>query len=362
MSKGRVLVAMSGGLDSSLAAVLMKEEGYEVIGVTIKSGDYSDSSYIKSESLCCNLDSINDARAISVSEGFPHYVIDMTSDFEKNIILDFINEYLKGRTPNPCVKCNKVIKSEALLKIADQLDCEYLATGHYAKIRLENNRYIISKGIDESKDQSYVLWGLKQENLRRTLFPLGNYFKNEIKELAKNKGFHNIIKKKESSEICFIPDNDYRAYLSSKVPGLKDKYKGGHFITEDGSMLGSHEGFPFYTIGQRKGLKIAVGEPLYVKEIRSDANEIVLTKKNSLKKNEITISNCNFVKYENINNLLDKQLTTKIRYHDKGTLSTFQIDGDNIKIKFEEDVFAISPGQSAVFYEGDDLVGGGIII
>jgi tRNA-uridine 2-sulfurtransferase len=358
----RVLVAMSGGIDSSLAAVLLKEQGYEVIGVTIKSGDYSDSSYIKSETLCCNYDSINDARAIAVKEGFPHYVVDMTAEFESKIILDFINEYLAGRTPNPCVRCNPLIKSSALLKIADRLECEYIATGHYAKIRHEDNRYLISKGADESKDQSYVLWGLKQENLKRTLFPIGDYYKDEIKKLAEEKGFLNLINKRESYEICFIPDNDYRGYLQSKVPGLKDKYKGGNFITEEGKILGKHEGYPFYTIGQRKGLQVAVGEPLYVKEIHPESNEIVLAKKDSLRKNELTVNNYNLIKYELHELKQITQVTTKIRYHDKGTKSELRIENGELRVIFEEGVFAVTPGQSAVFYEGDDLVGGGIIV
>ncbi len=360
--KGRVLVAMSGGIDSSLAAVLLKEEGFEIVGITIKTGDYSDTSYIKNEALCCNYDSINIARAIAVKESFPHYVVDMTVEFGKQIITDFINEYLQGRTPNPCVRCNPIIKSTALIKLADQLDCEFIATGHYANIRFENGRYLISKGADETKDQSYVLWGLSQENLKRTMFPLGKFKKNEIKQLASEKGFDSLfINKRESFEICFIPDNDYRGFLKSKVPGLKEKYENGNFVDVDGKILGKHKGYPFYTIGQRKGLEIAVGEPLYVKEIQRETNTVVLARRDSLNNAEMFVSDYNGIKYSSIP--VDVRLTTKVRYHDKGTLSTIKADNNQqiLKVIFDEDVFAITPGQSAVFYEGDDLVGGGII-
>ena len=351
---------MSGGIDSSLAAVLLKEQGYDIVGITIKTGDYTNSSYVKNEALCCNYDSINEARAIAVRESFPHYVMDMTSDFEREIIFDFINEYLSGKTPNPCVRCNPIIKSSALLKIADQLDCEFIATGHYANIRFENDRYVISKGVDENKDQSYVLWGLSQENLKRTIFPLGKYRKEEIRELALQKGFHNLLKKKESYEICFIPDNDYREFLCKKVPDLRNKYKGGNFIDEDGKILGTHNGYPFYTIGQRKGLQIAVGEPLYVKEIIVETNTVVLAKKDSLYRIEMMVTDFNAVKYDKIPT--DAEIITKVRYHDKGTLSNAVIENNVLNIKFKENVFAITPGQSAVFYENDDVIGGGIII
>src|SRR5688572_15414819 len=204
--KGRVLMAMSGGIDSSVAAVMLHEQGYEVIGLTMKTWDYASAGGSKKETGCCSLDSINDARAIAVAKGFPHYIIDIREEFGNHVIDNFVDEYLAGRTPNPCVMCNTHIKWEALLKRADMLDCEYIATGHYAQVREENGRYIVSKGLDESKDQSYVLWGLSQESLKRTLFPLGKYRKADIKQMAIDSGYEELAKKSESYEICFVPD------------------------------------------------------------------------------------------------------------------------------------------------------------
>ena len=257
--KGRVLVAMSGGIDSSMAALFLHEQGYEVIGITMKTWDYASAGGSKKETGCCSLDSINDARAISVRYGFPHYVLDLRQEFGDSIINNFVDEYLAGRTPNPCVLCNTYIKWDALLRRADQLECEFIATGHYARIRHENGRYILSKGLDETKDQSYVLWGLTQESLKRTIFPLANLTKKEVRKMAVEKGFAELANKSESYEICFIPDNDYRGFLRRKVADIDTRAGEGDFVTTDGTVIGKHKGYPFYTIGQRKGLEIAVG-------------------------------------------------------------------------------------------------------
>jgi tRNA-specific 2-thiouridylase len=283
-SKGRILVAMSGGIDSSIAALLLHEEGYEVVGITMKTWDYTSSGASKKETGCCSLDSINDARSIAVDNGFHHIILDIRDEFGDYIIDNFVDEYLAGRTPNPCVLCNTHIKWEALLKRADQLNCEFIATGHYANVRLENNRYVISKGLDEAKDQSYVLWGLSQESLKRTKFPLGKFHKSAIKKMAIDRGLVDLANKSESYEICFVPDNDYRAFLKHKVAGLEEKVKDGNFMSTDGKILGKHKGYPFYTIGQRKGLEIAVGEPLFVTEIIPEINTVVLGKKEDLEK------------------------------------------------------------------------------
>lgn len=357
--KGRVLVAMSGGVDSSIAALLLKEQGYEVIGITMKTWDYGSSCVTPKETGCCSLDSINDARALAVKLGFPHYVIDFKKEFENKIISNFIEEYIAGRTPNPCVLCNKLIKWNDLLAKADTLDCEYIATGHYAKLMFENDRYFLRKGIDDSKDQTYVLWGLSQENLKRTIFPLGDMLKSDIKEMAKEAGFDFLAKKSESYEICFIPDNDYRKFLKNRIPELEDKLNGGDFLDKQGKVLGKHNGYPFYTIGQRKGLVIAVGTPLYVNKIDAVANTVTLGGREELMSDELTVSDFNLMKYEHINGL--KDITTKIRYKDKGAFSTLNEENNKIFIKFVEKVSAITSGQSAVFYEGNDLIGGGII-
>lgn len=360
MSKlGRVLVAMSGGVDSSVAAVMLHEQGYEVIGITMKTWDYASSGSSSKETGCCSLDSINDARALAVSYGFPHYILDIREEFGNFVIDNFVEEYLAGRTPNPCVLCNTHIKWEALIKRANHLDCEFIATGHYANIREENNRKIISKGKDESKDQSYVLWGVSQANLSRTMLPLGKFHKSEIKQMAIDMGQVALAAKSESYEICFVPDNDYRAFLNKKVPGLAQQVAGGNFVLQDGTVLGQHKGYPFYTVGQRKGLEIALGEPMFVLDIQPNKNEVVLGKIGELEKQEAIVRGFNLVKYENILTPIDS--LTKIRYKDKGTLSSIVQEADYMKVDFYSPVSGLAPGQSAVFYEGNDLIGGGII-
>ena len=287
--KGRVLMAMSGGIDSSVSAILLHEQGYEVIGMTMKTWDYASSGGSKKETGCCSLDSINDARAIAVEKGFPHYIIDIREEFGNHVIDNFVDEYLAGRTPNPCVMCNTHIKWEALLKRADMLDCEFIATGHYANVRKENGRYVVSKGADDWKDQSYVLWGVSQECLSRTMFPVGAYRKPEIRQMAVDMGFTELAKKNESYEICFIPDNDYRSFLKRNVPGIEEKLADGNFVGTDGRLLGKHNGYPFYTIGQRKGLEIALGEPMYVTEIKPETNTVILGRMEDLKTQEMWV-------------------------------------------------------------------------
>jgi tRNA-specific 2-thiouridylase len=372
MSKhGRILVAMSGGIDSSLAAVMLHEQGYEVIGMTMKTWDYASSGGSKKETGCCSLDSINDARNIAVNLGFPHYILDIRAEFGDAVIDHFTGEYLEGRTPNPCVLCNTHIKWDALLRRADRLDCESIATGHYANIRelndggSANGRFVISRGIDNLKDQSYVLWGVSQESLSRTKLPLGHLRKSEIYAMATERGFTELVTKSESYEICFVPDNDYRGFLKRRVPGLEQQVAGGNFILEDSAtgtrkVVGKHEGYPFYTIGQRKGLGIAFGYPVFVTDIRKDTNEVILGIDKDLFRDGMIVSRLNLQKYTSIEKPLET--VTKVRYKDPGTPAVISQEGDKIEVLFEQGVSAIAPGQAAVFYEGDDVVGGGWIM
>jgi tRNA-specific 2-thiouridylase len=361
MSKhGRVLVAMSGGIDSTVTAMMLHEEGYEVIGITMKTWDYANSGGNRKETGCCSLDSINDARQVAVDFGFPHFIIDIREDFGDYVIDNFVDEYLAGRTPNPCVLCNTHIKWNSLLKRADALDCEFIATGHYAIIKELNQRKYITKAVDRNKDQSYVLWGLSQECMQRSRFPLGEYTKPEVRQMAADMGYINLSKKGESYEICFVPDNDYRGFLKRRVDGLEEKVDGGQFINSKGEILGQHQGYPFYTIGQRRGLGLAFGEPMFVTEIRPETNTVVLGPVDELVRNGMTVGQVNLMKYDQIPE--DMEAVTKIRYRDQGTLSRLtQEAGDKVEVEFLANVKGVAPGQSAVFYEGDDVIGGGII-
>ena len=358
--KGKVLVAMSGGIDSTVTALMLNDEGYEVIGITMKTWDYATAGPSKKETGCCNLDSFNDARMAAVQHGFPHFVLDIREEFGDFVIDNFVEEYLAGRTPNPCVMCNTHIKWRALLKRADALGCDFIATGHYGNIHQhENGKYYISKGVDELKDQSYVLWGLQQNLLARTMLPLGKYRKPEIREMAIQYGYPELAKKSESYEICFVPDNDYRGFLKRKVEGLEEKVAGGNFVDKNGKILGNHKGYPFYTIGQRKGLDVTFGKPVYVTAINPDNNTVVLGDEEDLDENKMVVSKLNMMKYDMVTPGMEA--ITKIRYKDKGGLSNLYPDGNTIKVAFYEKAKGVAPGQSAVFYEGNDVIGGGII-
>ena len=351
---------MSGGVDSSVAAILLMEQGYEVIGLTMKTWDYESSGSSKKETGCCSLDSINDARNIAVDLGFHHNILDIRDEFGDFVIDYFTDEYMIGRTPNPCVLCNTHIKWEALLKRADMLNCEFIATGHYAQVHEENGRFVVSKGLDESKDQSYVLWGVTQECLKRTIFPMGEYHKKDIKQMALDRGYKALAEKNESYDICFIPDNDYRGFLKRRVEGLEEKVKGGNFITISGEVVGTHDGYPFYTIGQRK-IGISLGQnPTFVIGINPEDNTVTVGTKEDLKRQEMHIRNVNYLKYDKIED--GKEYVVKVRYKHKGEIATITNDGENLKVLFHNKVEGIAPGQSAAIYEGDDLIAGGFIM
>ena len=359
MVKKRVLVAMSGGIDSSVTAMLLKEKGYDIVGITMKTWDYASACSLKKQIGCCNLDAMQDARQVAATYDFPYMVLDIRQEFGNHVIDHFTSEYLKGRTPNPCILCNTHIKWAALLRRADKLNCDYIATGHYAQVRQEGNRYLLSKGKDPLKDQSYALWGVSQQFLSRTLLPLGAMTKNTIRAMAKERGFDNLVKKSESYEICFIPDNDYRGFLKKRVPGLEKKVQGGDFVLEDGTVVGQHQGYPFYTVGQRRGLNLSLGYPLYVIEIDPQKNRIVVGPLDELSRDGMWVQQLNMIKYPAHSGPIDTN--TKVRYGGPGTPAVIQQEGRQMKVFFGKGVQAIAPGQAAVFYQGDDVIGGGWI-
>ncbi len=356
-----VLVGMSGGVDSSVSAAVLVEQGYNVIGVTIKTYRYEDvGGNIGNESSCCSLDGINDARLVCDKLGIPHYVVDFTEPFDKNVIQYFVDEYLSGRTPNPCVICNRTIKWEEMLKKADLIGAEYIATGHFAQVRNDeqSGRYVVSRGKDANKDQSYAMWTLTQESLSRTIFPLGHLTKPEVRQLAEKFGLR-TASKSESYEICFIPDNDYNRFLKNNVEGLKERVDGGDIVMED-EVIGKHKGFPFYTIGQRKGLGLSTPEPVYVTKIDYKSNTIEVGKHTDLMHTQMIARDVNMIKYSDWGE--GRRVTAKIRYKDDGSEAVVYDGGNNsVKVVFDEPKRAITPGQSVVFYERDDVVGGGTI-
>ncbi|MEL7832505.1 tRNA 2-thiouridine(34) synthase MnmA [Fodinibius sp. Rm-B-1B1-1] len=361
-SKGRVLVAMSGGVDSSVAAVMLKEQGYDVIGITMKTWDYSRvGGKSDKETGCCTLESMNDARQIAVKHGFKHFIVDIRDEFGDWVIDRFVDDYMNGRTPNPCVLCNTHIKWAALLRRADNLGCDYIATGHYANVREENGRYVISKGLDPKKDQSYALWGVEQKHLARTIFPLGGYEKTEIRDMAEEFGLMKVADKPDSYEICFVPDDNYRRFLKDRVDGLEDRVKGGKFVDQNGNIVGEHEGYPFYTIGQRRGLDLALGKRVYVTDINPETNVITIGEKEDLVATTCKAKNINLSKYGDVPGG-EMEVTGKIRYNDDGVVGQLkQLGDDEIEVTFPTGREAITPGQAVVCYEGDDVIGGGWI-
>ena len=346
---------MSGGVDSSVAAYLLKEQGYDVIGVTMQIWQ-EDKEYEEREGGCCSLSAVDDARRVADKIGIPFYVLNFRDSFKKNVIDYFIDEYMEGKTPNPCIACNKYLKFDELLKKAQGIGADYIATGHYAKIEEHNGRYILVKSDDDKKDQTYALYNMTQEQLAHTLMPCGEYTKDRIREIAKEIGL-DVHNKKDSEEICFISDNNHGKYISEAMPG---KVKQGNFVDKDGNILGKHKGIVYYTIGQRKGLGLAMGRPVFVTDINPLTNEVVVGAEEDIFKTDLICKDINFIAFDNLDKSLE--LKAKIRYSAKPATSTITpLENGKVRVSFKEKQRAITKGQSVVFYLDDLVVGGGII-
>lgn len=350
----KALIAMSGGVDSSVAAWLMKQAGYDCIGVTMKLYDNEDIG-MEQEKTCCSLRDIEDARSVAVKLGIPYYVFNFKADFKEKVIDNFIESYRCGMTPNPCIECNRHLKFSHLQQKARELQCDVVVTGHYARITKDDRGYHLLKGRDSAKDQSYVLYSLTQEQLAHTCFPLGDYTKEEIRRIAEEQGFFNADKK-DSQDICFIPDGDYRRFIEETTG---QKSEPGDFIDKEGNVLGTHKGYYCYTIGQRRGLGISAPQSLYVTEIRPEENQVVLGSNEDLFHRHLTADRFNWM--ESVEP--DEVIRARIRYHQQEKEATVRIlDGGRVEVDFLEPQRAITKGQSVVLYRGDAVVGGGRII
>lgn len=357
--KKRVVIGMSGGVDSSVAAYLLLKEGYDVIGVTMQIWQDKDKEVQEVEGGCCSLSAVEDARRVCDKLGIPFYVMNFKQVFEKTVIDYFVDEYFLGRTPNPCIACNKYVKFDALLERSMALDAEYVATGHYARILYDEGygRYIIKKSATAAKDQTYVLYNLTQDQLKHMLMPLGDYTKEQVRAIARELELR-TANKPESQEICFVEDNDYGRFLSEKRGA---DIKPGYFVDTKGNKLGMHKGIVHYTVGQRKGLGIAFGKPMFVVEIIPDRNLVVLGDESEVFSTVLTADNLNFVAIEDLK--APMKVNAKIRYSAKeAPAEVFPIEDNKVRVVFEQPQRAITPGQAVVFYDGDVLVGGGTII
>lgn len=354
--KKKVVVGMSGGVDSSVAAALLLEQGYEVIGITMQLMDEEFNN--DKEAQCCSLSSVNDARLVCDILGIRYYVLNFKEVFSKKVIRYFIDEYIRARTPNPCIACNKYIKFDEFLKKSKEIGADFIATGHYAKIVFDKayNRYLLKKSNDTRKDQTYVLYNMTQQQLSHTLMPLGDYKKDDIRKIAENLKLP-IFNKSESQEICFIPDNDYGRFIKNNQ---HEKITEGYFKDIKGNILGKHKGIIYYTIGQRKGLGIAFGKPMFVVDINPLDNSVILGEEKEVFKDFLNASEVNIIPFENLDNSMN--VTAKIRYTAKETEAILIPQSKSeISLKFKNPQRAITRGQSVVFYKDDILIGGGII-
>ncbi len=352
----KAIIAMSGGVDSSVAALMTIRAGYECIGATMKLFNNEDIGESREKS-CCSLEDVDDARSVARTLGMPFYVFNFTDSFNEAVIDNFIDDYENGRTPNPCIDCNRYLKFGKMYHRVKEIEYDYVVTGHYARIEKSGGRYLLKKAVDGTKDQSYVLYCMTQDQLAHTLFPLGGYKKSEVREIAKKNGFINA-KKRDSQDICFVQNGSYTDFIKQYTG---KSYPEGDFVDENGNKLGRHKGIIYYTVGQHKGLGIVTDEPMYVKKICPQTNTVVLSNSEGLFTKTLFANNINLISTDNI--YTPMKISAKIRYRQKEQSATVvQTDDDTIKVEFDEPQRAITSGQAVVLYDGDIVVGGGTII
>ena len=355
----KVVVGMSGGVDSSVAAWLLKEQGYDVIGVTMQIWQDEEQQQLEENGGCCGLSAVDDARRVAEKLDIPYYVMNFKQEFKCHVMDYFVEEYLQGHTPNPCIACNRYVKWEALLKRSLEIGADYIATGHYARIdKLPNGRFAIRNSVTAAKDQTYALYNLTQQQLAHTLMPVGEFPKDEIRRMAEAAGLP-VAHKPDSQEICFVPDNDYASFIErqagERVP------RPGNFVTKEGKVLGQHKGITHYTIGQRRGLNLPMGNRVFVTQIRPDTNEVVIGENEDIFTSEVLCDRVNYMAVEDLTE--PRRVLAKIRYNHRGDYCTLHKQPDGrVLCVFEEKVRAATPGQAVVFYEGEYVLGGGTIV
>jgi len=358
MNNKKVIVAMSGGVDSSVTAAILVEKGFEVIGITMRLGSQDSYDQDSTRPACCSIESVEDARRVASQLNIPFYAVNYEAIFREEVVDYFCEEYSSGRTPNPCIICNQKLKFGKLLQLAFELGAEYVATGHYVRISQDTStgRHILRKGIDSRKDQSYALFSLTQEQLKHALFPLGEYTKTQVREMARQR-LLKVAERPESQELCFIFDDNYNRFLHDK---MSERLKPGQILDTSGKIVGQHKGIQFYTVGQRKGLGGNLGKAMYVVKIDPSTNTIVIGSKDDLMVNKLTASGANFISIPKLTEPI--KVKAKIRYADSGTEGiAYPLDGDRFEVIFDRPCMAVTPGQAVVLYNGDLVIGGGWI-